>query len=216
MEKKSKYDTNPLDPDYAKQTDDVWGATRSHAPRPTAEQQPLANDADEAPTRRYDTPLSSSYPSVFVPPPAAQPPQTQPPPTQPMTQPIPSQQPTSRNIPGLNLPENVALIVPYIPYYIGGVLAAAELLLVPRTETRVRFHAAQGLAMHLFVIAVQTVLSVIGGFTGSNIGRTFFTLASIIFFGISIIRVWKGEPHHIAPLDEPTKWLNGTIEPRTK
>jgi uncharacterized membrane protein len=212
MEKKSKYDTNPLDPDYAKHTDEMWGATRSHAPRPTEEQQPLANDAAEAPTRRYDNPLSSSYPSVFVPPPAA-PPQVQ---QQAGPPPVTTGQPTSRNIPGINVPENVALIVPYIPYYIGAVLAAAELFLVPRKETRVRFHAAQGLAMHLFVIAVQTVLSIIGGFTGSNIGRTFFTLASIIFFAISIIRVWKGEPHHIAPLDEPTKWLNGTIEPRTK
>ncbi len=211
MEKKSKYDTNPLDPDFAKRTDDVWGATRSHAPRPTEEQQPFGSDEAEAPTRRYDTPLSSSYPSVFVPP-APEPLQAQ----QANVPPVASGQPTSRNIPGINVPENVALIVPYIPYYIGGVLAAAELFLVPRTETRVRFHAAQGLALHLFVIAMQTILSIIGGFTGSNIGKTFFWIASIVFFAISIIRVWKGEPHHIAPLDEPTKWLNGTIEPRTK
>lgn len=122
--------------------------------------------------------------------------------------------PTSRNIPGINIPENVALIVPYIPYYIGAVLAVAELFLIPRNEVRARFHAAQGLAMHLFVIAVQIVLNIIGGFTGSNVGSTFFTIASSIFFIISIMRVWKGEPHHIAPLDEPTRWLNQTIEPR--
>jgi uncharacterized membrane protein len=80
----------------------------------------------------------------------------------------------------------------------------------------VRFHAAQGLAMHLFVIAVQIILNIIGGFTGSRIGSFFFMVAAIVFFAISIIRVWKGEPHHIAPLDEPTKWLNQTIEPRNK
>jgi uncharacterized membrane protein len=211
MEKKnSKYDTNPLDPDYVKNTDEMWGATHNIGPRPTEEQQPVDN-APEAPTRRYATPVSSSYPSVFVPP-VAEPPRTQAAAAPLVT----TQPPTSRNVPGINVPENVAMIVPYIPYYIGGVLAAAELFLVPRNEVRVRYHAAQGLAMHLFVIAVQTILNIIGGFTGSRIGSTFFWIASIIFFGISIIRVWKGEPHHIAPLDEPTKWLNQKIEPRTK
>jgi uncharacterized membrane protein len=126
------------------------------------------------------------------------------------------QQPTSRSVPGINFPENVALVVPYIPYYIGGVLAAVELFLVPRNEVRVRFHAAQGLAMHLFVIAVQTILNIIGGFTGTRLGSTFFWLASIVFFAISMIRVWKGEPHYIAPLEEPVKWLNQNIEPRKK
>lgn len=210
MEKKNdnRYDTNPLDPEYAKRTDEMWGATRSDLPRPTEEQQPV-NDAAEAPTRRYDA-LSSSYPSVFIPP-VAQPPQTQAGKTIPPTT---NQPPTSRNVPGINVPENFALIVPYIPYYIGGVMAAVLLFLVPRNEARVRFHAAQGLAMHLFVIAVQTVLNIIGGFTGTRIGSTFFMIASIVFFAISIMRVWKGEPHHIAPLDEPTKWLNHTIEPR--
>jgi uncharacterized membrane protein len=212
MEKKNKYDTNPLDPDYAKRTDDIWGATRSSLPRPTEEQQPLQDEAAEAPTRRYDNPLPSSYPSVFVPP-VAQPPQPRPAATAPA---ITNEPPTSRNVPGINVPENVAMIVPYLPYYIGGVLAAIELFLVPRSETRVRFHAAQGLAMHLFVIAVQVILNIIGGFTGSRIGSAFVWIASIIFFGISIIRVWKGEPHHIEPLDEPTKWLNRTIEPQKK
>ncbi|HEY0385815.1 MAG TPA: hypothetical protein VGC64_07370, partial [Pyrinomonadaceae bacterium] len=215
MEKKSKYDTNPLDPDYAKRTEDVWGATRQQQPRPTAEQQPTQSrsETEDAPTRRYDTPVSSSYPSVFVPP-VAPPPATQA--AQQVVPPALNAQPTSRNVSGVNVPENVALIVPYIPYYIGGVLAAVELFLVPRHEARVRFHAAQGLAMHLFVIAVQVILNIIGGFTGSRIGSTFFWLASIIFFAISMIRVWKGEPHHIAPLDEPTRWLNQQIEPKNK
>lgn len=207
MEKKNKYDTNPLDPDYVKETDEMWGATRSDLSRQT-EEYPV-DDATEAPTRRYDTPLNSSYPSVFVPP-VAQPPKTQ----AATAPPAAFSQPTSRNVPGINVPENVALIVPYIPYYIGAVLAVAELFLVPRSEVRVRFHAAQGLAMHLFVIAVQIILNIIGGITGSNVGSTFFSIATIIFFIISIIRVWKGEPHHVAPLDEPTRWLNGTIEPR--
>lgn len=213
VEKKSKYDTNPLDPDYAKETDDAWGATRSHLPpRPTEDQS--LNDATEAPTRRYDIPppaASASYPSVFVPP-VASPPQTQ----NRMPPPVAPQPPTSRTVPGINFPENVALVVPYLPYYIGGVIAAVELFLVPRSEVRVRFHAAQGLALHLFVIAMQTILNIVGGLTGSKIGSTFFWIASLVFFIISMIRVWKGEPHYIAPLDEPVKWLDQNIEPRKK
>src|SRR5919202_1235061 len=80
-EKRDKYDTNPLDPDYVRQTDEIWGATRSSAP-PTEEvkgatrevartsnEQARQNVDAEAPTRRIDAPASSSsYPSVFIPP----------------------------------------------------------------------------------------------------------------------------------------------------
>jgi hypothetical protein len=31
-----------------------------------------------------------------------------------------------------------------------------------------------------------------------------------------MIRVWKGEPHQIAPLTEPAKWFNDHIEPRNQ
>jgi uncharacterized membrane protein len=228
MEKKSKYDTNPLDPDYARDTDDVWGATRNHgAARPT--QEPLPSDeAAEAPTRRYgDTPFSAPYPSVFAPPavppvappfvpPVAQPVKPMQPAQSHAVPPVANLLPTSRNVRGINVPENFALIAPYIPYYIGGVMAAIELFLVPRNETRIRFHAAQGLAMHLFFIAVQIAFNIIGGLTGTRIGSVFLWIISTVFFVISIVRVWKGEPHHIAPLDEATEWLNQTIEPRNK
>jgi hypothetical protein len=41
-------------------------------------------------------------------------------------------------------------------------------------------------------------------------------LAAFIFLIISMIRVWKGEPHQIAPLAEPGKWFNQHIEPRNQ
>src|SRR3712207_8648565 len=52
-------------------------------------------------------------------------------------------------------PENVAMILPYLPFTFGGIAAAIELLLVSRSETRVRFHAAQGLALHIVWLLVQ-------------------------------------------------------------
>lgn len=209
MDKKTKYDTNPLDPDFPRQTREVAGKTESVASEADPQTQALES---EAPTRRIDVPYSpaTSYPSVFAPPQhqplAAQPPQFVPPAV--------LHPPTSRNIAGINLPENVVLIVPYLPFYLGVVAALIELYLVPRTETRVRFHAAQGLTLHLLIIVIQFLFRSIGNFTGVGIGSALFFIASFIFLVISMIRVWKGEPHHIKPLDEGTKWLNEKIEPR--
>lgn len=209
MEKKGKYDTNPLDPDFPRRTEAVGGATDNVSREGDERTRVLES---EAPTRRIDAPYSAppSYPSVFVPPPH-QPPVAQGVPFAPSPQTVP---PTSRHIPGINLPENLVLIVPYLPFYLGVIAAVAELYLVPRTETRVRFHAAQGLALHLAIIAIQFLFLTVRGFTGGVIGSWFFSVGAFIFLIVSMIRVGKGEPHHITPLDDATKWLNEKIEPR--
>src|ERR1051325_3361283 len=75
-EKRSKYDTDPLDPDFVRRTDEAMGR-RTEPQR--AEQSgntarpPLKGEA----TRRLGEGASGSYPSVFVPP-AYQPPTRQP------------------------------------------------------------------------------------------------------------------------------------------
>src|SRR5919205_3300554 len=88
--KKSKYDTNPLDPDVEKKAQDVWGdlgggtptqqvggATREVENTPNEEAR--RNVYSEAPTRRYDNPpLEAPYPSVFIPPTYSPPAQYQP------------------------------------------------------------------------------------------------------------------------------------------
>ena len=209
MEKKTKYDTNPLDPDFPRKT----GAVGSGVEKSTGGVEPQTQAlGSEAPTKRIDVPYAppTSYPSVFASPPH-QPPVTQAMPLLPQKNVHP---PTSRNIPGINLPENVVLIVPYLPFYLGVVAALIELYMVPRSESRVRFHAAQGLAIHLLIIAVQFLFLFIRNFTGGGVGRTLFSIAAFVFLVVSMIRVWKGEAHHIAPLDEATKWLNEKIEPR--
>ncbi|MBV9959616.1 MAG: hypothetical protein JO360_14415, partial [Acidobacteria bacterium] len=196
MEKKSKYDTNPLDPDFPKRTGAVPGATDEVARE--GEEQTRTLDS-ERPTRIIETPYQAptSYPSVFIPPPQAQPPVAQ---GIPFVPPAVVQPPTSRVIPGINPPENVVMVVPYIPFYLGIAASLIELYLVPRTETRVRFHAAQALSLQLLAVAVQFLLSTIANFTaGAKVGGIIFSILSTIFFIISIIRVWKGEPHHITP-----------------
>ena len=242
MENKKKYDTNPLDPDVARHTDEVWGLNEgesktdeireggaTRAIERTQNEQSKRDEGSEAPTRRYDNPPQpSSYPSVFVPPTYSPPAPYGAPPAQHQSharQYASASQPTARTLPGLGLPENVAVILPYLPLpVIGGVAGAVELFLLPRSEVRTRFHAAQGLALHLLVLGVGFLFNIADGIVDSTVGGIFslmlgiaslvFTIAAFVFFIVSMIRVWKGEEHRIAPLAEATKWLNEKIEPR--
>ncbi|MDQ1605560.1 MAG: hypothetical protein QOE01_3408 [Actinomycetota bacterium] len=233
-EKRSKYDTDPLDPDFVRRTEEnLWGATR--APRPEEADQSGRDSVTEEPTRRFDEQMADSYPSVFAPP-AYQPPRPQPqpfttfgagphqppattvppPPGPSSPYPNPYQSytgPTHRPVARLGLPEKYAVILPYFPFYIGLVASIIELAMVPREETRTRFHAAQGLALHMVVLAVSMLFKFVALASGNGLGGLLFGLAAFIFLIISILRVWQGKPHHIAPLDEPARWLGEKIAP---
>jgi uncharacterized membrane protein len=251
--KKTKYDTNPLDPDFVRRTEEVRAATSDvKTPGATAEEQTRRIDSGgvdmEAPTRYYPQPApqfdappsqyeagpgyeergNTSYPSVFIPP-VYQPPQNyQPPVATPYAPARPfahKQAPTSRTVPGISIPENLAMILPYLPFpLVGAVPGVVELLLVPRTESRVRFHAAQGLALHLLVLIVSALFSSAESLMSSilhgpapfmlRLASVLFTIASTIFFITSMIRVWKGEPHTVAQLAEATDWLNRKLDPK--
>jgi hypothetical protein len=240
-EKRSKYDTDPLDPEFVRRTgEDLWGASRAPRPEET-EPLPPASVTEEQ-TRRFDEQATDSYPSVFVPPAYQPPPRApeappfrarpfttfgagphQPPattapppagPSSPYQNPYrPHEAPSSRPVARLGLPEKVANVLPYLPFYIGLVAAAIELAVVPRTETRTRFHAAQGLALQLAVVAGAILFQVVGLITGSRLGGTLFGLAAFVFLVVSALRVWQGKPHHVAPLDEPARFLDQKIPP---
>jgi uncharacterized membrane protein len=223
--KKSKYDTNPLDPDFVKESDEAWqegssgpatqevkGATREIGS--SANEDARRNLYSEAPTRRYDNvPLDAPYQSVFVPPTYSQPAPYQPSPAPFRAE---DQRPTSRTVSGIGLPEKWAMMLPYTPFFIGVVVSLLELFLVPKKEVRVRFHASQGLALHVAILIVRTLFGVVEAITGSGIGGTLFGLAAAIFLIVSMVRVWKGKPHHISPVAEPAQWFNEHISPRNK
>lgn len=227
--KKSKYDTNPLDPDVERNAEESWGnptkqvggATR-HVGHENAEQtanrDARQNRGSEAPTRRYDNqPLESSYPSVFVPPtyaPPAQPQQQQQPPPNPYHNPF-AYPPTSRPVIGLGIPEKWALLLAYAPWF-GIIASLVELFLASKREMRVRFHASQALSLHIAFLVISSILKLVATVSDSGFGSALFGTATTIFLIISMIRVWKGEPHRIAPLEEPAKWFNEHIEPRTQ
>ena len=216
--KRTKYDTNPLDPEVARGTEKVWGQDEE-APAtgavkgattpvgPAINNSARANVYSEAPTRRID----SSYPSVFVPQKYAPPEVYQPGPQQ---RSLVAPSPTPRNVAGLGLPEKWAVALPYAPLYIGVVASIIELILVPRNEVRVRGHAAQGLALHIAIVAIDLLFTAVAAITGSGAGGSLFRLAAFIFLVVSMIRVAKGATHRIAPPADPAEWLNKHIDPR--
>lgn len=234
-DKRSKYDTDPLDPDFVRRTEEnLWGAAR--APRPEEADQSQRDSVIEEQTRRFDEQMADTYPSVFVPP-AYQPPRA--PQSQPFTtfgagphqppattsapppgpsSPYPNQYqsytgPTDRSVARLGIPEKYAVILPYFPFYIGLVAALIELAMVPRAETRTRFHAAQGLALQLAILAVSFLFKFVTLASGSGFGAGLFGTAATVFLIVSILRVWQGKSHHIALLDDPARWLGEKIAP---
>lgn len=236
--KRSKYDTNPLDGNTAERADKDWGRdtglrddppTQSMSGAVTSEIGRTSNEAarsnpeTEAPTRRMD----DSYRSVFAygqtqaatyqpprmpdaniyqPPPGPSPQIYQPPPV--------ATKPGSRKVAGLGIPEKWAVMIPYVPFFIAIVGCIVELVLAPRTETRVRFHAAQGLVLQIGITAISTLLGFADLFSNRFTGAGLFSAATFVFLVISMIRVWKGKPHHIGLLDPLTKWVEEKINPR--
>ncbi|GAC1395941.1 MAG: hypothetical protein NVSMB56_10320 [Pyrinomonadaceae bacterium] len=241
----SKYDTDPLDPDFEQRTTELQGATRpvsGDAARMTVEQARRVETAED-PTRRFDE-NDTTYRSVFAtqheirnaprnPSPDyatpfnSSPAQTTPfdprayaPPTAPAYMPptvngAQFNSPT-RKIDKIGLPENLAAMLPYTPFYIGIVVSLLELVLVPRREVRTRFHAAQGLALQLAIFVVSFLFRIIGFTTGYRIGGILFSIAAFVFLIVSMIRVYQGNPHSITPLADLTKWINEKIESRGK
>lgn len=226
MEKKNKYDTNPLDRDVERKAEEVWGepgsgtptqqvggATREvgNSPNENARQ----NVYSEAPTRRYDNPpLEAPYQSVFVPPTYAPPAQYQS--RQNIYQAPGSAAPNPRSVAGIGVPERWATTLAYAPGYFGLVISLLELFLVPRKEVKVRFHASQALALQIAMLIIQTLFGVISTITGSSAGGSLFKVACFFFLLVSMLRVWRGELHRIAPLSEPAQWFNEHIEPRNR
>ncbi len=125
------------------------------------------------------------------------------------------EKPSNRKIVGL--PENLLMIAPYAPFSIGLIAGILELLFVPQSETKVRFHAAQGLAAHIAILLVYVILGVVSEITSAvKIGSFIFGLFTTIFLVVTMIRIWKGKAAHFESLDGLTNWLNDKIKTQPK
>lgn len=208
----SKYDTNPLDPDFPEKV----RAESEGQPTQVLSETGAAETQHFAPAAHTEEQTVRLPGTQYAPPP---PPQYQQPyngqyvPA--MYQPQNFARPQERKVMPLGLPENAVTALPYIPWYIGLIAGVVILLLTPRHETKARFHAAQGLAAHLGIFIVTAVLGAIGNVSsGARFGAFAFSLAMSIMLVVWAIKAWKGKPVHIQMIEPLTNWLEDKIHKR--
>ena len=205
----TKYDTKPLDPDFPekiKAEAEAETATRA-LPYVGAETRKFAGTLPtEEQTRRFASPdlngFSSPYDGQYTPA---------------NYQPVSFgnvDQSSSRPVSKVGLPENIMTAAPYIPWYLGMVAGILILLFLPKSEAKVRFHAAQGLAAHVARLVVSTILGILGQITDfASFGNAIFSVVTMVMLIIFAFKAWKGRPVHIESIEELTNWLEEKIGP---
>ena len=206
MMAKKKFDTNPLDPEFP---DKVLGREAETKTLPknsfeTAEFPTTA--ATEEQTRRFDNADFNAYQSPYN------------------GQNIPVNYQTTnlyadmnesskRKVVGVGLPENIMVALPYLPCGIGLIAGLIELLITPKSESKVRFHAAQGFAVHIGVLLITAILGIVDNFSDwARTGKWVFGIAMFICFIIWTIKAYQGKPIHIEAVDNLTEWLEDKIK----
>ena len=200
-----KFDTNPLDPTFPEKVMEKETVVLPKNQFKTSEFPPPS--VTEGETRRFDETDFSNYNSPFN------------------GQNIPANYKTanladmnkssSRKVAKIGLPENILTALPYLPFWIGLIAGLLMLLFVPKSEAKVRFHAAQGLAAHIGILIVSAILSGVGHVTDlADVGNGIFTLVTTIMLIIFAIKAWRGKPVHIESVDDLTEWLEDKIKPR--
>ena len=203
-----KFDTNPLDPEFPDKASAATASeytappTTPNSPYSTAEFPTSPGSITEEETRRF---ADSDFQAYAY---------------QPTTQPMAVYQTTNlgqsqeRKVAKTGLPEKWLIALPYIPFSIGLVAGLILLLIIPKEENKVRFHAAQGLAAHVGILIVTTILGFIGEVTNlASIGNGIFTIFTTVMLIIWAIKAWKGKPVHIESIDDLTNWLEEKIGP---
>lgn len=203
-----KFDTNPLDPEFPERAKQKQAAATARQKYDAETNKlPTAVD-DEIPTRTFGDADFNAYSSAFKD-------------SQPIapykTARLKSETANNRKVAKVGLPENVLVALPYIPFYFGLIAGVLELLFVPKSETKVRFHAAQGLAAHIGILLVTTVLGIIGNVPGlglADTGNWIFQLVTTVMLIVFAVKAWQGKPVHIESVDSLTEWLEEKIKPQ--
>jgi uncharacterized membrane protein len=204
-----KFDTNPLDPEFPEkvkaQTASVGGYTApSQSPYSTAEFPAAPTSITEEETVRFNEAQYNTYafqggqvPAVYQ-----------------SAGLLDMNRASERKVARVGMPEKWLIALPYIPFSIGLVAGLLLLLFIPKEENKVRFHAAQGLAAHVGILIVTTVLGIISNATDiAEFGSVLFTLVTTIMLVVFAIKAWKGKPVHIEAVDDLTNWLEEKIGP---
>ena len=209
---KKKFDTNPLDPGFPEQVRAEMDEAKTNAlPFPKGATTKFADPVTEEQTRKFSEAEFGSFDPNFGNTP------NQPPVYQP--KPIysgPKNSNKSLSIGNINLPENVLTALPYVPFSIIGIVAGIlELVFIPKSEPKVRYHAAQGLAAQL---GIWVVLAVLGFLSfGSDLVEAvsgIFWVVTTVMLLVFAYKAWKGKPIHIETVQDLTDWLEEKIAPQ--
>lgn len=202
-----KFDTNRLDqefPEKAKEAAETAPASSYTAPQrttySTAEFPSTPSSVTEDETRRFNEEQFNAYafsggqaPAVYQPANMAD-----------------MNRASSRKETKTGMPEKWLIGLPYLPYA-GLVAGIIFLLVIPKEETKVRFHAAQGLAAHAAIWIISAILGAAGGFV--DWAGDIFALVTTIIMIVFAIKAWRGKPVHIESVDDLTNWLEEKIGP---
>lgn len=209
-----KFDTNPLDPDFPEKAKAAAAQTSEHGVSYTAPQQTPYSTAEfptrppsvtEDETQRFSEANFNAY--AFQ---GAQPP-------------VPyHHQPASladmnrasdRKVAKTGVAEKWLVGLPYLPFWIGFAAGVILLLVIPKEENKVRFHAAQGFAAQVAIMIISAILGGIGNVTDSNFGSFLFGAITTVMMIVFAIKAWKGKPVHIEVIDDLTNWFEEKIGP---
>ena len=205
-----KFDTNPLDPEFPEKARSPAAnsvpaspyTAPNGSPYRTAEFPATPSSVTEEETRRFEGAQLNSFSFQGGPVALANQP------------PAPLVDTRERKVAKVGLQEKWLIALPYVPFWIGLVAGLVLLLVIPKEETKVRFHAAQGLAAHLGILIVTTVLGIIGNITDlAEIGNLIFQIITTIVLIVFAVKAWKGEPVHIGIIEDLTNWLEEKIGP---
>jgi len=202
---KKKFDTNPLDPTFPEKIKEAETVVLPKNQFKTAEFPP--SSVTEEQTRRFEDVNFNAYESPYN------------------GQNIPANfrttnladmnKSSSRKVSKIGLPENILTALPYLPFFIGLISGLMILLFVPKSEAKVRFHAAQGLAAHIGILIVSTILSGVGNITDlADVGNWIFKFVTAIMLLIFAVKAWQGKPVHIESVDDLTEWFEDKIKPK--
>jgi len=200
----NKFDTNPLDPDFPEKAaaQAEVAAETSRLPRET--DQPFNRGSiTEDETRRFSDAEFNTY--AYGNPQAAA-----------MYQaPVPHMnRADDHRVAKIGLPEKWLIGLPYIPFHVGLIAGIILLLVIPKEETKVRFHAAQGLAAHVGILLISMLLGGLANVTSiADIGSFAFYIVTTIMLVVFAIRAWQGKPVHIESVEDLTNWLEEKVGP---
>ncbi len=203
---KKKFDTNPLDPNFPAKAREVETTALPKNNYATAEFPPPS--VTEEQTRRFDEANFNGYRAPFN------------------GQNVPANFKTTnladmnksskRKVDKIGLPENILTALSYIPFWVGLVAGLLQLLFVPKSEAKVRFHAAQGMAAHIGIFIVGAILEGVENLIplGEAVSGIFWIVTTVMLI-IFAVKAWKGKPVHIESVDDLTEWLEDKIKPKS-